>query len=105
MHQNRLPTAGFPALDSACHRSGPIDRVLKTNDNSEAASESVDALDKRWKGNAGRLGLTHQRLILSHRKRSNEKGLRRALPQRRSPSSAHAIDRESLRVDGLFLNI
>ena len=31
-----------------------------------------------------------------------EKGLRRALPRRRSPSSADAIDRESLRVDGCF---
>ena len=45
---------------------------------------------------------TYQRLILSQRKRSNEKGLRRALPRRRSPSFAHAIDRESLRVDGCF---
>jgi hypothetical protein len=42
---------------------------------------------------------------LQKNKRSNEKGLRRALHVCRSPSSADAIDRESLRVDGLFLSI
>ena len=49
---------------------------------------------------------TRQHLILSQRERANEKGLRRALPPVAGVlGSADAIDRESLRVDGLFPSI